>query len=254
MNIWWKGCGHFPLSARHLARWGFLVLLLGVPLVGLAIQTDDTVRLTDNSDWWSAGRSSDSGEIKTEARELAPSNFRVLGISLGDKMFERAAAKLGKTTIVERGDASTGRKQVCYVSPGSQDRVHLIFEQGEVDYTFYLFVDGPDWGGADRCVQSNAISNQLGTAAGIHVGETPAQVIAILGKPTKKREDELIYSFSVRKKTSPEDLKEAKQRNPEMNDKDFQESYGHYNLGAGVVAKFKDSKLTYLAVSKVESN
>jgi hypothetical protein len=32
------------------------------------------------------------------------------------------------------------------------------------------------------------------------------------------------------------------------------EAYGHYNLGASVMAKFKDSKLTYLAVSKVESN
>jgi len=39
-----------------------------------------------------------------------------------------------------------------------------------------------------------------------------------------------------------------------MSGKDFEETYSHYYLGAGVVAKFKNSKLTYLAVSKVESN
>lgn len=236
-------------------RWGLLFLLLGAPFAGHATQADDAIRLSDNSDWWSTNRSSESGEEnKTEARELTASNFRVLGVSLGDKMFDRAAARLGRAKIVERGDASTGRRQACYMSLGGQEKAHLIFEQGEVDYTFYLFADGPLWEGADRCVESNAISNHLATATGIHLGQTPAQVIAILGKPTKKREDELVYSFSVRKKASPEDLREARQRNPEMSDKDFEETYSHYYLGAGVVAKFKNSKLTYLAVSKVESN
>lgn len=240
----------------HVVGFGSLLLLLGFPPSGPATQMDNaTVRLEDNSDWWSNSRSPEPGEeIKAEERELATSNFHVLGISLGDKMFDRATAKLGKTIIVERGDASTGRRQACYVSPSSEDKVHLIFEQGEVDYTFYLFADGAAWEGADRCVQSNAISNHLATAAGIHLGQTPAEVVAILGKPTKRREGELLYSFSVRKKTSPEDLKEARQRNPQMSDKDFEETYGYYNLGAGVVAKFKDSKLTYLAVSRVESN
>jgi hypothetical protein len=235
-------------------RRGFLFLVLSFPLAGLAVQTNDTVRL-DNSDWWSMNRSNDSGAgIKAEAREFTTSNFRILGISLGDTMFSRAGAKLGKATMVERGDASTGRRQACYVSPNSQNKVHLIFEQGEVDYTFYLFASGPSWEGADRCVESNAISRQLATASGIRLGQTPDQVIALLGKPTKRRDDELVYFSSVTKKTSPEDLKEARQQNPEMNDKDFEESYGHYNLGASIVAKFKDSRLTYLAVSKVESN
>jgi len=239
----------------HLAKWGSLFLLLGFPLAGPAMQTADTVRLQDNSDWWSTNRSTDSDEsIKTEERELARSNFQVLGINLGETMFSRAATKLGKATAIERGDASTGRRQVCYASSGTQRKVHLIFEQGEVDYSFYLFADGPAWNGADRCVDSKAISRHQATASSLHLGQTPAQVIAILGKPTKRRENELIYSFSVRKKTSPLDLKEARQRNPEMSEKDFQETYGYYDLGTGIDAKFVDSKLAYLSVSKVESN
>jgi hypothetical protein len=231
-----------------------LLLLLGLPATGPATQTTDTVRLHDNSDWWSETRNPDSdGDVKTEKRELARTNFQVLGINLGETMFSRAAAQFGKATTVERGDASTGRQQVCYASSGAQDRVHLIFEQGEVGYTLYVFADGPTWEGADRCFVSKAISRSLATASGLRLGMTPAQVIAILGKPTKWRENQLIYSFLVRKKTSPKDLKEARERNPDMSEKDFQANHGYYDLGTGVVAKFVNSRLTYLAVSKVES-
>jgi hypothetical protein len=254
MNAVWERTVH-RLGAGNFIALGCLFLSLGSPLPGPVAQTGDTVRLYDNSDWWSISRGSDSDEsIKTQERELARPNFQVLGVNLGETMFSRAAAKLGKATTIERGDASTGRRQVCYASPGTQGKVYLIFEGDEVGYTFYLFANGPAWEGADRCVASKAISRSLATASGLHLGQTPAQVTAILGKPTKRRENELIYSFSVRKKTSQQDLKEAKERNPEMSDKDFQETYGYYDLGAGVDAKFVDSKLTYLAVSKVESN
>jgi hypothetical protein len=254
MNIPCEGAVRL-LKVGHFARWAFLFLLLGFPLRGPATQTDDAVRLQDNSDWWSIRRNSDSDEsIKPQERELARPNLQVLGVNLGETMFSRAAAKLGKAAVIERGDASTGREQVCYASPGGGGKVYLIFEKGEVGYTFYLFADGPAWEGADRCVASKTISRSLATASGLHVGQTPTQVMAILGKPTKRLENELVYSFLVKKKTSPQDLKEARERNPEMSEKDFQENYGYYDLGTGVDAKFIDSKLTYLAVSKVESN
>lgn len=83
---------------------------------------------------------------------------------------------------------------------------------------------------------------------------TPTQVIAILGKPSKRRENELLYSFLVTRKTSPEDLKQTKERYPQRSEEEFRANYGSYDLSTGVLAKFKDSKLTYLAVSKVETN
>ncbi len=257
MNIAWEGTVRFS-RMDALLRWGSLVLslsALGFAVPSLASQTGRTVRILDNSDWWSGTRNSNSEEsIQPQERELAKTNFQVLEITLGETMFSVAARKLGKATIVERGDASTGRRQVCYASPDAQDKVHLIFEQDEVGYTFYLFADGPSWKGADYCLASEAISQGLATASGLRLGQPPAQVIAILGKPTKRRGNELVYSLLVRKKTSPRDLKEARERNPEMSEKDFQANYGYYNLGVGVVVKFKDSKLAYLAVSRVESN
>jgi len=243
----------YSWEVRHLAICNAFFLFLCFPLLCPATQNNDTVRLQDDSDWWSMNRSGDSnGEAKTEQRQFAESNFQVLHINLGNTMFTRAAAKLGRAIVIDRGDASTGRRQVCYMSD-NQDRVHLIFEQGEVEYAIYLFSDGPGWEGADRCVATKAISRNLATGSGIRLGQTPAQVIAILGKPTQSRKNELVYSFLVKKKTRPEDINAAKQRYPQMSDKEIEESYGYYNLGAGLVAKFKNSKLVYLAVSKVES-
>ena len=120
--------------------------------------------------------------------------------------------------------------------------------------TFYLFIGGAAWEGSDRCKASKAISIDTATASGLHLGQTPSQVIAILGSPTKGSKKELIYSFLVKKKTSAEDLKEARRLHPEMNEKDFLENYGTYDLGEEIRAKFVDSKLVYLAVLKVETN
>jgi hypothetical protein len=254
MNCVWGSKVHL-LRAVNLRALACLFVLLCLPLSGPAAQTFDAIRLYDNSDWWSLNRGSESEDgIKAQERELAKPNFQILGVNLGEIIFTQAAAKLGKTTIIERGDASTGRRQACYSSRGNQNRVYLIFERDEVGYTFYLFGGGPAWEGSDLCAASNDVSRSLATGAGLLLGQTPAQVIAILGRPTKQSENELIYSFLVKKRTSSKDLKEARERNPNMSDKDFQENYGHYNLGAELDARFLQSKLTYLAVSKAESN
>jgi hypothetical protein len=210
--------------------------------------------LEDNSDWWSDTQGpTENEELKPENRELPTANYEVLGIDLDEDMFGRAAAKIGKATTIQRGDASSGRQQACYASPDPRHRVHLIFERQEVGYVFYLFAGGPDWKGADRCVVSKAISRDLATASGLRLGMTPAQVIASLGKPTKRHKDDFIYSFVVTTRTSPKDLKQARDRNPAMSEKAFLANFGHYDLGTGIMAKFVDSKLIYLAVSKVES-
>ena len=192
----------------------WLFLWLGFSFAGPARHTNPDIGL-DNSDWWSINRSPDPDDnINPETREFAKSNFQILGIDLNDAMFTKAVSRLGTTTFVVRGDASTARRQACYISSDGGQGVHLIFEQGEVDYTFYVFSDGPVWNGSDRCLTSKRISLSLATSSGLRLGQTSAQVIAILGKPTIEHKNELTYFFSVYKKTSAEDLKQARQRNP----------------------------------------
>jgi hypothetical protein len=208
----------------------------------------------DNSDWWSVLRTDDSDESMTfQKREPAASNFRILTISLGEDMFKQAAAKLGAAGKIQRGDAASGREQACYVSPGNSKLVHLIFEQGEVNYSFYLFADEPDWQGSEKCLPSQLISRGLSTASGLHLGQTPSEVRAVLGKPSVRRKNQFIYSFLVKKRTSVKDLKEARIHNPEMSDQEFHANYNFYDLTVGIDARFADSKLSFLAVSKAET-
>jgi len=109
-------------------------------------------------------------------------NFQILGLKLNDEIFGKASAKLGKATIVQRGDASTGRSQICYSSPGKRGKIYVIFEKGEVNDAFYMFSGGPDWQGSDLCINSNLITSSLSTASGLRLGQTVAQVRGILGK------------------------------------------------------------------------
>jgi hypothetical protein len=227
--------------------------LFGLSTSGPAMQTGPRVYLRDNSDWWSGSRSSESGEdIRIQERELASSNFRIVGIHLNEDMFAQAAAKLGPTTIVQRGDASTGRAQACYVSDEGA-KIHLIFEQDEVAFTLYLFSDGRPWNGSDQCAHSHLISAGLSTASGLRLGQTPSEVIAILGEPSNQRKNELIYSVHVKKRASEEILKKLRQQNTQMSDEDFHKAYDFYDLGAAVHARFTDSKLTFLVVSRAET-
>jgi hypothetical protein len=234
----------------------FLFLQLGLPSTRPAAQTSARVRQEDNSDWWSGLRTVEVEPDATEPqnRELPKSNFQILGVDLDENMFSQAAAKIGKPALVERGDAATGREQACYVSTQGARRIYLIFEQGEVTFGFYLFEDGPAWSGSDACLASRLITKRLATASGLHLGQSPSQVIAILGAPSERRKNELVYSLSVTKKTSPEDLQLERKANPSMNEKDIEENYGSYNLGAGIDARFVDSKLTFLSVWTAETN
>lgn len=192
-------------------------------------------------------------KILVQNREPSSSNFQILGIELEEDVFSKAAAKLGKARIVDRGNASTGRSQVCYVSPEEQGRIHLVFERGEVNEVFYLFEGGADWKGSNLCIKSNLIAKNLSVASGLRLGKTPAEIRGILGKPSVIAADKLSYFFSVEKKTPAADFENLKQRYPELSEEELHRNYEFYSFGAYIEARFTSGKLTYLAVSKTEA-
>lgn len=209
----------------------------------------------DNSDWWSQLRRDDANQgVAVQKREPTVSNFKILGIELGDDdPLDKAAAKLGKAQSIHRGDASTGRSQPCYSSVQDRPkRIHLVFETGEVSNWFYLFADGPDWSGSDLCVRSRLVTESLPVASGLRLGQTPAEVKAILGKPSAVIGNKIIYSFALEKKTSSTDFDKLRQQHPELSEEDLHRNYEYYSLGAYIEVRFVQSKLSYLAVSKTE--
>ena len=241
-----------PLSCS-LVSCVFIVAAIILPLAAEIHQTGPAGYRSDNSDWWSYTRRPETDdEAISQKRELPPSNFQILGFNLNDEIFARAAAKLGKAAVIDRGDASTGRSQACYSSPGKQSKTYLIFEKGEVNDALYLFSGGPYWKGSELCTESNLITTSLSTASGLHLGQTSSQVRAILGKPSFAAEDKIIYSLDIEKKTSATDFEDLKQRNPQLSQDELHRNYDSYTLGIYIEARFLRGELVYLAISKTE--
>jgi hypothetical protein len=208
----------------------------------------------DNSDWWSQEQSVNLDNIEPQEREVSGSNLQILGITLNEQMLDKAARRLGKVETIERGDASSGRLQACYASADPNDKIYLVFEQDEVGYSLYLFAAGRPWHGENLCSPSKLVSRSLATESGLHLGLSPSQVIAILGRPTLRYPKGLIYSLHATKRTSTKDLQSAHKFHPELNDEDLVKEYGSYDLGVGIEARFAKSQLVYLGVTKSETN
>jgi hypothetical protein len=216
-------------------------------------QTGPPVKRGDNSDWWSLTRSAETNIPRiSEDREPSKSNFQILELEVNDDALSKATANLGKTSIVQRGDASAGRSQVCYTSLG-EPKTHLIFEKGEVNDALYLFNLGPDWNGSELCSVSDRVTTNLSTKSGLHLGQTAAEVKTVLGKPSVETRRKIIYSFVVEKKSTPADLENQKGQNPKLSDEEIRRDYGSYTLTAYIECRFTNGKLSYLAISKAES-
>lgn len=231
-----------------------IVVAICYPQSACPNQDRARVRLTENSDWWSGLRNiEDEYSGKPQEREVPASNFKVAGIQLGQEFFEQAIKSLGRTTIVVRGDAAGGREQACFVSGERNPKTHLIFEQGEVNYSFYLFAGGKTWTGEEHCLSSAKVSSSLSTVCGLRLGLSPKQVIAILGTPSEQRKDELTYSLHISKKYTEEELRAVRKNHPGVSEEELRKVYGYYDWSAGFDCKFENSKLTYLAVSLAET-
>jgi hypothetical protein len=231
------------------------LLLFYFPLILTGRGKDKIVRLEDHSDWWSIlNESFKSPKVKAQDTDLAPQNFELLGLSLNSsQFFQSVQNKLGHAAIVERGDASTGRHQVCYLSEQNPD-TRLIFEQGELNLVFYIIAGGDKWNGDTFCTKSRAINAELSTASGLHLGMTRADLEQVLGKPDLSVNEKLFYFRKLRKQTSPTELAKLRTEHSGMSEKDFHETYDSYYLAIYIEARLVSSKLTYLAVSRAESD
>ncbi len=168
---------------------------------------------------------------------------------MGHGGIEAFTAKFGRATEVERGDASTGRSQWCYVSSVNPS-VHAIFEFGEDESLFYLFSGGADWEGSKYCVKSKSISFESSTTSGLRLGLTRAEVEAILGRPDAATANELVYSREFQKRSSPQQFATLRKDYPQpLSDEEAHRQFDFYPVEQYILVRFEDSKLVYLSVA-----
>ncbi len=231
-----------------------LLFVFVIACIEMGGQTPSVVSPSDISDWWSLTGRQTEPVVEVQHRELADANFRIVGIDLHDFTFAKLFARLGKTHSVQRGDASTWREQACYISHSAEHPTYLIFERGEVNASFYLFSEVTAWNGQGRCTPLRKNLDNLETASGLHVGQTPEQVIGILGQPSERQKNELVYAVESKRKTEPDALARARKQHPELNEEQFHRDYGTYDLSVFVRVKFSRSKMVYLGISVAETN
>jgi hypothetical protein len=238
-------------------RTSFLLLLLtvSVPLCSTAQSQD--IGIKNSSDWWSYLRLEETppsgahGPVSFQNRVPAPSTFRIAGLTIGLADIQQIRARFGDAAEVSRGDAASGRQQICYASPSGS--IHLIFEWGEVESILYLFEGGPQWDGMNYCASSSDVSEHISTASGLRIGLSPEQVKTILGTPSIITPHKQVYYFGYRIKTSAEELVRLRKQNSTMNEKEFRESFNYLDGEAYIEARFVSDKLNYLAISRSET-
>lgn len=185
--------------------------------------------------------------IKAGKEELQSGNFSIAGVEVGHGV-DGVAAKLGRGTEVERGDASTRRSQWCYVS-GANPSVHAIFEFGEDESLVYLFSGGADWQGSTYCVKSNQVSFVSSTTSGLRLGLTRTEVEAILGRPDAVTENELIYSREFQKRSSTQQFEILRRVYPALSDEQAHREFDFYPVEQYILVRFANSKLVYLVIA-----
>jgi len=235
-----------------------MCLLFAIKLIG---QQPPAMPIDDNSDWWSVTNEHGSGlddRAKAvtpifETREIAGGNFSILGIDIRKGALKQASHELGEVTVIDRGDAATGREQQCYVSSAPEGKVYFIVEEGEVNNAFYLFSEQSPWNGMQYCSRSPRISRKIATNSGLGLGLTKEEVIHILGKPSIVDKNGLEYLLEFNKKTSPKVLARIRKENPDLGEKEFQKNFGTYDITVFIRLKFAHSKLEYIAISESET-
>ena len=65
---------------------------------------------------------------------------------------------------------------------------------------------------------------------------------------------DLIYFRTTKKRTSRSNLKRLRQYHSDLSCREFQENCDYFDFTAYIIAKFSNSKLVYLGVSKSETN
>jgi hypothetical protein len=226
------------------------VIALGSGAQALFSQGLAPQHLDDNSDWWSTANAVPAAQGATpQKRNISDKNFEVMSVALGEDMFSQAGTEFGSVRPVIRGETSNFREQACYAFPA---HVFLIFEHTEVGDSFYLFTGAAQWKGEDACVPVARPPSSVATGSGLHIGQTPEQVVAILGPPGERTPEQLFYVLGSKRPATAEDVAALGKQHPPQGDTKPPKTV-EFDVTVTIVAKFARGELNYLAVSKAES-
>ncbi|HEY5219644.1 MAG TPA: hypothetical protein VIJ16_07535 [Gemmatimonadaceae bacterium] len=190
-----------------------------------------------------------------------PRGFRSLaGVTLNRDSAASIRAKLGNTRERRIGTGHKTYATWCYVPADGSRRALLelmsdasdMGTQGQALNVIRLRADAPS---EDRegCVPLRA-SVGLSTPAGLRLGLSFARVEELLGPPTRRAADSLMYFFDAKEYLQPGTPAYETWNTPEFRESCFDAGPPYANVGATVIVLLRDGHATEIRIERYDQS
>lgn len=75
-----------------------------------------------------------------------------------------------------------------------------------------------------------------------------------MGIPSRRQDNKLVYNLEAKQSLTAEELRGFRASFPNLSEKELRDRFDNFYLSVYIEARFVDSKLNYLVVSKSEVN
>ena len=197
---------------------------------------------------------------QTGGRDL-PRGFRSLaGVTLNRDSAASIRARLGDTRERQVGTGHDAYTSWCYVPAGRSSRalVELMSDAsdmgtpGKTLNVIRLRADAPS-GDRQGCASLPA-SAALSTPAGLRLGISEGKILALLGSPTRRVADSLIYVFGAREYLRPGTPEYQTWNTPENRESCFEAGPPYVNVGAMVIALLRDGRAAEIRLERYDQS
>jgi hypothetical protein len=193
---------------------------------------------------------------QSAGRDL-PLGFRSLaGVTLNRDSAATIRAKLGTTHERRVGAGDDAYIGWCFVPVNRSSRalVELLSSAGDMGTrgkeldVIRLRADAPS---KDRegCAQLRA-SAELSTPAGLRLGLRSAELEALLGRPTRRHADSLIYYFDAREYLASDSPRYEEWNTPENREVCFEAGPPYANVEASVIVLLRDDRAVEIRIER----
>ncbi len=138
---------------------------------------------------------------RTPTLKLDRHDLTILGLTIGSSTRSQVESSLGKMEVFKIGRGDEADEALCYRSKSRDDDTVLIFSFGALgnwDYLTQISISRArtlPWA-ASRCVPNRAISQHLQFLRGLKLGASTAEVLGVLGTPTRTTTNRMYYYVS----------------------------------------------------------
>jgi hypothetical protein len=131
------------------------------------------------------------------ARSIDREHFKIIGLTLFKGEIPDIEQKLGPAEVFHQQGSSTPER--CYTSKGDDRTVRILEDWTGVLIGFRIYRSSP--ASAPKCTQTPCVSAQISTAGGLRLGLTKAEVLKLLGAPTRTTGNLFNYHEDIRSQT-----------------------------------------------------